>query len=392
MVLARCRIPGVALRSTKPASPRVAHTRRIHREPHSVLGDITPDNVRHLEVAWVHRTGDVTQGRRVRHLQRSSHPVMVDGILQLSLRLVEHSRLILSPARNSGALTRTLTVGLHSGQSDDAGAFSMDGFACDPRRKCAQRVFLATFDSRLFSLDALSGQPCEGFGNKGWLDLGADVARIGGTSRSVQADCTARDSQGRGRRRDRASSIIGSLMHRAVWCGGSTYELVPCFGLGSLFWGCPIIPRTELNCRREQATPGPRSPRTKKTTWCSSRPAAPARTTMAFGDLAKPLPQFAGGVARTTGEVVWTIKWCTTTFGITTCLPPHFSSRSPGWCRIPAVVQSTKMGYLFFFHRITGSCYSRSKKDLFPLATYLAKRLGRLNLFPCYQRPCMGRL
>ena len=33
MVLARCRIPGVALRSTKPASPRVAHTRRIHREP-----------------------------------------------------------------------------------------------------------------------------------------------------------------------------------------------------------------------------------------------------------------------------------------------------------------------------------------------------------------------
>ena len=49
-----------------------------------------------------------------------------------------------------------------------------------PGEQCAQRVFLATFDSRLFSLDALSGQPCEGFGNKGWLDLGADVARIEG--------------------------------------------------------------------------------------------------------------------------------------------------------------------------------------------------------------------
>ena len=51
---------------------------------YSVLGDITPDNIRHLEVAWVHRTGDVTQGREGQASSAfQSTPVMVDGILHV---------------------------------------------------------------------------------------------------------------------------------------------------------------------------------------------------------------------------------------------------------------------------------------------------------------------
>ena len=48
----------------------------------SELRDITPDNVRHLEVAWIHQTGDVSQGGDGEASTAfQSTPVMVDGSL-----------------------------------------------------------------------------------------------------------------------------------------------------------------------------------------------------------------------------------------------------------------------------------------------------------------------
>ena len=50
----------------------------------SELRDITPDNVRHLEVAWIHRTGDVSQGGDGEASTAfQSTPVMVDGVLHV---------------------------------------------------------------------------------------------------------------------------------------------------------------------------------------------------------------------------------------------------------------------------------------------------------------------
>ena len=149
---------------------------------HSVLGDITPDNVRHLEVAWVHRTGDVTQGQEGEASSAfQSTPVMVDGILHV---VTPFSRALALDPESGEELW---SFDPHIDRSDSIqGKVTMRGHSvwtdslAIPGEQCAQRVFLATFDSRLFSLDALSGQPCEGFGNKGWLDLGADVARIEG--------------------------------------------------------------------------------------------------------------------------------------------------------------------------------------------------------------------
>ena len=149
---------------------------------YSVLGDITPDNVRHLEVAWVHRTGDVTQGREGEASSAfQSTPVMVDGILHV---VTPFSRALALDPESGEELW---SFDPHIDRSDSIqGKVTMRGHSvwtdslAIPGEQCAQRVFLATFDSRLFSLDALSGQPCEGFGNKGWLDLGADVARIEG--------------------------------------------------------------------------------------------------------------------------------------------------------------------------------------------------------------------
>ena len=135
---------------------------------HSVLGDITPDNVRHLEVAWVHRTGDVTQGQEGEASSAfQSTPVMVDGILHV---VTPFSRALALDPESGEELW---SFDPHIDRSDSIqGKVTMRGHSvwtdslAVPGEQCAQRVFLATFDARLFSLDALSGQPCEAFGNK----------------------------------------------------------------------------------------------------------------------------------------------------------------------------------------------------------------------------------
>jgi quinoprotein glucose dehydrogenase len=52
----------------------------------------------------------------------------------------------------------------------------------DTRRKpganCRRRIFLATIDARLISVDALSGKPCADFGNAGEVDLTRGIAHI----------------------------------------------------------------------------------------------------------------------------------------------------------------------------------------------------------------------
>lgn len=42
---------------------------------------------------------------------------------------------------------------------------------------CGRRIFFASIDARLFSLDAITGKPCEGFGDKGEIDLTKGLRR-----------------------------------------------------------------------------------------------------------------------------------------------------------------------------------------------------------------------
>ena len=114
----------------------------------SELRDITPDNVRHLEVAWIHRTGDVSEGGDGEASTAfQSTPVMVDGVLHV---VTPFSRaLALDPETGeelwsfdphmdrSDSIQGKVTTRGHSVWTD---SLATSG------EECAQRVFLATFD------------------------------------------------------------------------------------------------------------------------------------------------------------------------------------------------------------------------------------------------------
>jgi quinoprotein glucose dehydrogenase len=145
------------------------------------LGDVTRENVTRLEPAWTYRHGDFWTG---------SFPLTVNGGSAFeSTPIVVGGRLIFTTPRNrvialdpeTGRELWRFDPGLEGGRAypnmwiNRGVAYWRDAAASGA---CAQRVFLATLDARLFALDAASGRPCAGFGAGGAVDLRAGIEPI----------------------------------------------------------------------------------------------------------------------------------------------------------------------------------------------------------------------
>lgn len=79
-----------------------------------------------------------------------------------------------APPRETGAAaTRPVVNGAKAATDADV-AHAVDAAG----GSCAQRIFLTTLDARLIALDAKTGEPCAGFGNRGTVDLTAGMGEI----------------------------------------------------------------------------------------------------------------------------------------------------------------------------------------------------------------------
>jgi len=134
---------------------------------YSALTEITPENVEHLEQAWVYDTGDAFEGSEMQ-----CNPIVVDGLLYASspkLRVFAldaatgEESWSYSPREDSGELMvgRFRNRGIMHWASDD-GAESYVYFAAK---------------HRLHALDAKTGELVEGFGEGGVVDLRENLGR-----------------------------------------------------------------------------------------------------------------------------------------------------------------------------------------------------------------------
>jgi glucose dehydrogenase len=140
---------------------------------YSTLAQINRENVAKLKVAWIFHTGDVSDGSGGR--KRSGFeatPILVDGTLYFT---TPFNRVIaLDPETGKqrwaydpeidktldygdGLVNRGVSTWLDSGRPAD--------------QRCHRRVYEATQDARLISLDALTGKPCLDFGDSGQVSL-----------------------------------------------------------------------------------------------------------------------------------------------------------------------------------------------------------------------------
>jgi quinoprotein glucose dehydrogenase len=148
---------------------------------YSPLTQINSANVEKLKVAWVYHTGDVTDGKHGNNPRSGfeTTPILVDGTLYLTTGF---NRVIaIDPATGKQKWSYDPKIDLTWDYGD---ALVNRGVATwtDPmlisKSQVAghRRIYEATLDARLIALDADTGLPCPGFGEKGEVSL-RDVPR-----------------------------------------------------------------------------------------------------------------------------------------------------------------------------------------------------------------------
>ncbi|HUF75778.1 MAG TPA: pyrroloquinoline quinone-dependent dehydrogenase [Longimicrobiales bacterium] len=326
---------------------------------YSPLADITPETVSHLAVAWRYRTGDVhahEDGFAGTAFQAT--PIMLDGTLYVA---TPYSRAIALDAETGEELwtfdpaldrsdrdhTQLTTRGLSHWRDEAARAGA----------PCAAKIFLAAFDGRLFALDAADGSPCVGFGEGGVVDLRQGVARIEGQRKHWHQTAPP--------------AVIGDVVVLGSSISDSHVADAPSGVVraydartGALVWAWEPL----LGDVAEGVAVGAAN------AWATIT-ADPERD-LVFVPTGSPSPDHWGGLRpgdnrhanslvalrASTGEVVWhfqTVHHDLWDYDLPS--PPALVTVERNGVQVPAVVQTTKMGYVFVFHRETG-------EPLFPIA------------------------
>lgn len=161
----------------QPPGDWEAYGRSGYGQRFSPLEQITPDNVKQLQLAWQIQTGDVhvpTDGATATY---EVTPLKIGDTLYLC---TPHSLAIALDADTGKERWRFDPAAGVETQRQYQSCRGLSYFA-DPAPAatdatqtaavCARRVFLPSADAKLHALDAATGKPCPGFGTNGVLDL-----------------------------------------------------------------------------------------------------------------------------------------------------------------------------------------------------------------------------
>jgi quinoprotein glucose dehydrogenase len=323
---------------------------------YSPLEQITTENVAGLEVAWVHRTGDLVEGQG----RFQSTPLMVDGRLYVTTpRGVVQA---LEPA--TGALLWSydsrVPRNISFGDYANRGASTWLDTTRDTDAACRRRIFVATIDARLIALDAVSGALCSDFGRYGVVDLkqalrppprSRDEYQVTSPPAVVGDLVIVGSAIADNQRTDAASGIVRAFDVRT----------------GALRWSFDPIPRSEADPAWRTWADGSAARTGAANVW--SIITVDAERDLVFLPTSSPSPDYYGGERRgdnlyanslvalraSTGEHVWHYQFVhhdIWDYDVASA-PALFTLRRDG-AEIPAVAQATKVGMLFILHRETG--------------------------------------
>ena len=354
---------------------------------HSPLTQITRENVRHLEVAWVHRSGDEPEDEAKTAHQAT--PILDDGTLYYCSPLNRVFAVDAETGRERWAFDPRVDVqgtwsrrcrGLSLWRDTEAPA----GAAC------SRRIFTSTLDARLLALDAATGEPCPAFGERGAVDLRVGLSPH--TPREYQPTSVP--------------TVIGGVV--AVGASVADAQRLGVPGgvvrgydvrTGALVWAFdpvlrpPLPPAPDGTSRYHPGTPN---------AWGVF--SADPKRDLLFLPMGNPSPDFyrGKGVRRDldhygsavvalrgrTGEVVWrfqTVHHDLWDYDVSA--PPALVELRKDGRRVPAVAQPTKMGFLFLLHRETGEPVYPVEERAVPGGGALADALSPTQPFPTHPPP-----
>jgi quinoprotein glucose dehydrogenase len=317
-------------------------------QKYSAAGQITPENVGRLRKAWEVHTGDVSDGSGdVPVTYFEATPIFANDTVYVGTPFYRifaitpdtgRVKWVFDPHAKLKALTQP---GMKS-----RGVAYWQAADPQPGQPCQKRVYIGTMDAKLMAVDADTGKLCSDFGNAGVLDVNQwnDVHDKWPFS-LLQPPTVYKDTL-----------VLG-------WAGKDwALKKAPVglvFGLdartGALKWTFnPLPPKAQANSGTADV-------------WASMS-VDPERG-IVYLPVSSPSPNFYGGnrkepiphgtsvtaIDAQTGKTIWTHQlvhhdvWDYDTNSAPSLVDIHKDGKT-----IPALVQSTKMGYLFILNRLTG--------------------------------------
>ena len=311
---------------------------------------ITPENVSHLQIAWVYRTGDLSEPGKHADLAFEATPILANSTLYLCS---PRSRIAaLDPATgkqkwifdahpNINGATVITCRGVSYWQDSQSGSI------------CPKRIFAGTIDGKMWALDADTGRPCENFGDHGKVDLHQGLGTIEkpGLWGISSAPTIVGDKVITG------SKIID--FHNTDMPGGVVRALDA--RTGKVVWAFTATAPDQPQGDAEHY------PRSAPNVWAPmSADAArkliflPTGTPQVDAVLGKGDWDYYGSsviaLNSDTGQVVWHYQLVHKDIWDydTPSQPLLFDYKAPDGRVMPALAQATKMGYIFVLNRETG--------------------------------------
>jgi len=158
-----------------PDSDWTNYGNTLHGTRFSPLSQITPANVSALQVAWIHRSGDVPDAVG----SNEATPLKVGD----TLYTCTPQSLVIAIDARSGAERWRVDPHLRPGQYAHKTCRGVSYYhKPDGAGPCADRIFMPTADAKLLALDAQTGQGCPDFGDGGAISLldGLGAGSLGG--------------------------------------------------------------------------------------------------------------------------------------------------------------------------------------------------------------------
>jgi quinoprotein glucose dehydrogenase len=362
---------------------------------YSSLAQIDRDNVRRLEVAWTARTGERSQDL-ARPVAFQANPILVEGRLYVAtgtaivlaldpgtgIELWRHDPKLDRSKPTAEVANRGVTSWIDPQASVDA--------------PCRHRIFVGTLDARLIALDGIDGRPCAGFGEGGSVHLDRDVRLQPGpwvnytvTSPPVVVGDTV---------------IVGSAIgdNRGV-----ELELGIVRGLdartGGERWRWDPVPRDPAVAESLGWQPAQAARVGGANAWAPL--AADSELGLVYVPTGSASPDFFGGerhgdnryanslvaLDAATGEIRWARQFVHhDVWDYDLPSQPTLADLERDGERIPAVIQSTKMGLIFTLDRRNGTPIFPIEERPVPQGGAPGEQLSPTQPFPTVPAPLVS--
>jgi quinoprotein glucose dehydrogenase len=378
----------------------------------SPLDQITTDNVGELQVAWQVRTGAVAgHTEDVNHFAGfQADPILTPAEAGQSLVVCTPFNEVLALDPVTGAerwrFDPQIRLGGYGSDEDPDGensvpfkkcrgvAFWQDTAAPDKSAACVNRIVFGTSDLRLFALDARNGKPCKDFGVNGEADV----------------EPLYFDKQPVWRHEVKFYNppvIAGDVMimttsvrdnHRYNAPAGATRAFS--VRSGELVWHWDPVPRSaadpaykDWNANAARETGGAQA-------W--GMPSVDVERDLVFLPTSSPSPDFYGGtrpgnndyadsivaLRASTGEYVWHFQTIHhDVWDYDNAAQPVLVELQKDGKPFPAVIQATKTGMLFIFHRESGEPFFAIEERPVPTDGVPGEVLSPTQPFPVLPPP-----